>query len=76
MNYIEAVEHTKNKKGMKCCLPGLLKNVANCKGRIGGGYSWQLEEVAKHYTQARTAWLTGDLKTVAEFFGLYTGGIL
>ena len=74
MNIKEAIEHTKNKKGMKCCLPGLLKKVANCKGRIDRGCAFQLEEIAKHYNQARNAWLTEDLHTVAEFFVLYTTG--
>jgi len=73
MNYKEAIEHTKNKKGMKCCLPGLLKKVAGHMDKIDGGQAYALEEVAKHYNQARIAWLTGDLETVAEFFGLYSG---
>ena len=72
MNLDQAIEHSKNKKGMKVCLTGLLKNVANSRGDIGGGYKYALQEVAKHYGQARTAWLNNDLETVAEFFGLYT----
>jgi len=80
MELKEAIEHTKNKKGMKQCVSGLFTKCANVlkessvssiKCKYGAGYAFSLEEMAKHYNEARSAWLNGDLETVAEFFGLY-----
>lgn len=71
MTIQEAIEHTKNKKGMKQCLPGLLIKVASKRNKFDDGQRYALECIAKHFTQARQAWLEGDLETVAEFFGLY-----
>lgn len=80
MDYKQAIEHTKNKKGMKQSMPGILKkssdilNAVSCgpiKFEEGESYAFVLDEISDHYKQARTAWLTGDLETVAEFFGVY-----
>jgi len=71
MDYLQAVEHTKNKKGMKQSMTGLCYKIANSRGAISGGLKFTVEELGKHFSQARNAWLTGDLETVAEFFGLY-----
>ncbi len=91
MDIQQAIEHTKNKKGMKLCLPGLLNNSGEELNRLSkvlknkgaeydvdyaAGYAFSLKEVSKHYNQAREAWLKGDLETVAEFFGLYVGSKL
>lgn len=73
MDYKKAIEHTKNKKGMKLCITGLVKKIISHKGNLPGGYKYSLGEFSKHYNQARKAWLNNDLETVAEFFGLYTG---
>ena len=59
----EAIEHTKNKHGMKVDFSGAMRN------RPDGAFI--RAEIAKHFDQAREAWLKGDLGTVAEFFGLY-----
>ena len=81
MNYPEAIEHTKNKKGMKQCVSGLFNQSANLLDDIGedkrtgadygAGYAFTLREMSEHFKQAREAWLNDDLETVAEFFGLY-----
>lgn len=80
MNYKEAIEHTKNKKGMKQSVSGLFEQSALLLDKVGesgngmdygAGYAFTLREMAEHFGQAKEAWLTGDLETVAEFFGLY-----
>ena len=80
MELKEAIEHTKNKKGMKCSMSGMCKNAGKELDRIGpgkrganyaAGYAYSLREMASNYDEAREAWLKGDLETVAEFFGLY-----
>ncbi len=80
MEYIQAIQHTKNKAGMKQSVSGLFKNSADILEAIGenkdgtdygAGYSFALKEMSKHFYQAREAWLNDDLETVAEFFGLY-----
>lgn len=80
MDYKEAVKHSKNKKGMKQSVNGLFSNSSELLEAIGenrdgidhgSGYAFALKEMSEHYYQARKAWLTGDLETVAEFFGLY-----
>ncbi len=80
MTYKKAIEHTKNKKGMKQSVSGLFKNSSELMERIGedrdgmnygAGYAFGLQSMSEHFNQAREAWLTGDLETVAEFFGLY-----
>ena len=69
----KAIEHTKNKKGMKLCITGLIKKIVISRDKIGNSEKYSLKVFGKHYNLARKAWLNGDLKTVAEFFGLYTG---
>ena len=80
MNYKEAIEHTKNKKGMKQSVSGLFESsseMLNLIGKdkdginFGDGYAFSLVGMSKHFYEAREAWLNGDLETVAEFFGLY-----
>jgi len=80
MELKEAIEHTKNKKGMKQSVSGLFEQSAfilddigeNREGiDYGAGYAFTLREMSEHFYQAREAWLKGDLETVAEFFGLY-----
>lgn len=80
MNYKQAIEHTKNKKGMKQSVSGLFEQSSQILDKIGenengmnygAGYAFTLRQMSEHYYQAREAWLTGDLETVAEFFGLY-----
>lgn len=73
MTIKQAIDHTKNKKGIKICLPGLLGTVSTHKGNLNRGYRFALQEVSKHFDQAQEAWLHGDLETVADFFGLYVG---
>ena len=60
----EAIEHTKNKKGMKVSFSGSVR-------RTGKGTNYIRQEIAEHFALTREAWLKGDLETVAEFFGLY-----
>lgn len=64
MEVKEAIEHTKNKSGMKVSFSGAVR-------RTGKGTNYIRQEIADHYKQAKEAWLKGDLETVAEFFGLY-----
>ena len=80
MQLQEAIEHTKNKKGMKQSVSGLFANSAEMLESIGGdkngcnygaGYAYTLQSMSEHFYQAREAWLKGELETVAEFFGLY-----
>jgi len=79
MTVEEAIKHSKNKKGMKYSFKGLCENSADLLDNIteleeidyGAGYAFSLRELATNYNEARTAWLEGDLETVAEFFGLY-----
>ena len=63
MTIQEAIDHTKNRKGMKVDFSGAMRH------RPGGAFI--RGEITKHFDQARDAWLKGDLETVAEFFGLY-----
>lgn len=67
----EAIEHTKNKKGMKVSMSGLVAGVSRERDSDHAGYAYTSNEMQKHFYQAREAWLAGDLETVAEFFGLY-----
>lgn len=71
MELQEAIEHTKNKGGMKQCITGLMHKIEKHRGQLSNGYKFALSEFVKHYKQAKEAWLNGDLHTVAEFFGLY-----
>ncbi len=80
MEYKKAVEHTKNKKGMKQSVSGLIESSSvmlesigeNREGSdFGAGYAFTLKQMSKHFYEAREAWLNDDLETVAEFFGLY-----
>lgn len=71
MTVPEAIEHTKNKAGMKVSISGIAARVSNHRGSIDKGQKYMLEEFGKHFEQARAAWLEGDLEIVAEFFGLY-----
>jgi len=80
MDIKEAIEHTKNKKGMKQSVSGLFENSSQILDKIGedkngmdygAGYAFILRQMSEHYNLAREAWLKGDLETVAEFFGLY-----
>ena len=64
MELNDAIEHTKNYKGMRVCVSGIMEK--------GQGRQYMRREMAKHFKQARDAWLTGDLNTVAEFFSIYT----
>jgi hypothetical protein len=65
MTIEEAIEHTKQKAGMKISFRGALK------AGIGNGGSYIRTELGNDYEIARTAWLTGNIEEVAEFFGLY-----
>ena len=60
----EAIEHTKNKPGMYVSFSG----VTTIDGQ---GKAYMRRKLSEHYKMAREAWLSGDLETVAEFFGLY-----
>lgn len=74
MDYKQAVEHTKNKKGMKQSMSGFLGKCSRLIVKADPEeemYPFVLHKMSDHYKQAREAWLTGDLETVAEFFGLY-----
>ena len=71
MTVPEAIEHTKDKPGMKVSISGIASRVSKHRGAIDKGQKYMLEEFGKHFEQARAAWLNGDLETVAEFFGLY-----
>lgn len=80
MDLQEAIQHSKDKKGMKLCVSGLFIKSAEIlelsaerptTSESGGGYAFVLTEMATHFDQAREAWLNGDLETVAQFFGLY-----
>ena len=64
MTVQEAIEYTKNKGGFKVCFSG-------CVTVNGRGRKLMREELSKHFSIAREAWLSGDIETVAEFFGLY-----
>lgn len=68
MDIKKAVEHTKNKKGMRVSFTGI---ASRANSPLGRGERYMIQEMGKHYQQAREAWLKGDLETVAEFFGLY-----
>lgn len=63
MKLKQAIEHTKNKQGMKVSFSGIMKNRQGATG--------MRSQLDNHYGIARKAWLNGDLGTVAEFFGLY-----
>ncbi len=80
MKYKEAIEHSKNKKGMKQSVSGLFESSAVFLDSIGenehgcdsgAGYAFTLRIMAEHFYKAREAWLNDDLEKVAEFFGLY-----
>ena len=83
MTIEEAIEHAKNKKGMKQSFGGLCNRSASIlewvskkvpKGDgpdMASGYAFTLRELTKHFYMAREAFMEGDLETVAEFFGLY-----
>lgn len=74
MTVAQAIEHTKNKKGMKVSFTGIASRISQSgrNGALDNGTKFMVSELGKHYDQARSAWLEGDLETVAEFFGLYT----
>lgn len=65
MEINEAIEHTKNKPGVKVSFSGAMR-----ADKSSGG-QWIRGELSKHFKEAREAWLNGDLETVAAFFGLY-----
>lgn len=71
MTIEQAIEHTKNKRGMRVSVSGLARAVSESRGSLDGGRKYAIEEHATHFDQAREAWLNGDLETVAEYFGLY-----
>lgn len=71
MTYQDAIEHTKNKKGIKVSFGGLISRVTRKRGALNKGEKFVLDEMSKHYKLARAAWLNDDLEIVAEFFGLY-----
>jgi hypothetical protein len=62
MKLQEAIEATKNYKGMKCSVSGMIAN---------GKRGFLAFEFDKNYHAAREAWLKSDLKTVSDFFGIY-----
>ena len=72
MNIQEAIEHTKDKGGMKVSMSGIVSRITEKrKGSVSAADRFMLDGMEKHYQQAREAWLKGDIETVAEFFGLY-----
>ena len=71
MNIQEAIEHTKNKDGMKVSITGIASRLSRHRGSTDNGQKYMLEQFGKHFAEAREAWLKGDIGAVAEFFGLY-----
>ncbi len=71
MEIADAIEHTKNKMGMKVSMCGMASQITHHRGAVNNASKFMLDEFQKHFYQAREAWLNGDLETVAEFFGLY-----
>jgi hypothetical protein len=80
MDIKEAIEHAKHKPGLKQSVSGLFSRSAEMLEEIGedrdgcdfgAGYAFSLRQMSEHYEMARTAFMNGELETVAEFFGLY-----
>ncbi len=71
MTIAEAIERTKNKKGMRVSIRGICSRISGGRGAIGRADKFMLSEFGKNFGLAKQTWLEGDLEAVAEFFGLY-----
>jgi hypothetical protein len=64
----EAIEKTKNYRGFKVSFSG---TVNRCKKTMENSDHFILDEMLNNYSEAKEAWLKGDLNTVASFFAIY-----
>lgn len=63
----DLIERSEHFNGMKISVNGA---VANATRKANSVDAWGIKEVARLYHEGRQAWLTGDLETVANMFGI------
>lgn len=71
MELSEAIDYTKNTMRLRVSITGIASRISRHRGAIDKGQKHLLAEFGKNFSEARQAWLNGDMKTVAEFFTIY-----
>ena len=67
----EAIDYTKNTMRLRVSITGIASRISRHRGAIDKIQKHLLSEFGKNFSEARQAWLNGDMKTVAEFFTIY-----
>jgi len=56
--------------GMKLSVKGIINKSITKTCKLSKSERFSLEEISRLYYEGREAWLKGDIKTVAEMFGI------